>query len=123
MRRGQTCGTSLLRGTAQVTLVFVFNGYFRLVTIVAIGTAQLRFIIIEIILLGKHFRAIAGGNIASDGLIVLEKLGLCGIFIVLTLVLRVHGFLALEELLLCTLSFPVIINIFAYISIILLLVD
>lgn len=54
---------------------------------------------------------------------MLEKLGIRGIFIVLTLVLRVHGFLSLEELLLCTFSYPVIIDIFAYVSIILLLVN
>ena len=56
------------------------------------------------------------GDLATDGLIMLEELALSCILVSEALVLRVHGILALEELLLSALTNLIIAQVSAHIG-------
>ena len=67
-------------------------------------------------MLSRCQRAILRGDFATDSLIMLEELALCCILVSEAFVLRVHGLLALEELLLSAFTNLIIAQVSAHIG-------
>ena len=117
MWRGHACFVPVIRTASQVRLVHVLLADVRLEAIETVRSPQRRLInIAEVVLLGRCYRAILRGDFAPDGLVVLEELALCCILVSEAFVLRVHGILALEELLLSAFTNLIIAHVSAHIG-------
>ena len=114
VRRCKSRRMSIVGQAAQFRLVHVLLLSVQLEPRVAIRAAKLRLVLLlEIVLLCGRDAAIARRHIASHSLVVLEELALGRVFVGHALVLRVHGLLSLEELVLGALSQPVVVDVLA----------